>query len=547
MRGLMQEQPLVVTTILDHAERFHGEQEVVSVRCEDKALLTSSWRQVARRAKLAALALKRLGVRPGDRVATLAFNTVQHLEAWYGIMGINAVCHTLNPRLFEADLEFIINHAEDCIIVADGMFAGLLARLLPRCRSVKHIVLLTDERHMPKGGELAEALCYEDLLEDETANLAGFSWEVTDEHQACGLCYTSGTTGPPKGVLYSHRANFLHAFAAALPDSLDLKSSSSLLPVVPMFHANSWGLAFAAPMVGAKLVLPGPYLDGPSMFKLMEEQKVTHTAGVPTVWLGLLEHMEQQRLHLGCLRVMAVGGAACPRRIIDFFEEQGLEVRCPWGMTELAPIGTISGVKGSRQGLGHEALVQLKLKQGRAHVLIDMRIVDDEGKELPWDGKAFGNLQVRGPTSISRYYKAEGPAVDAHQWFDTGDVATIDEFGYMQITDRSKDVIKSGGEWISSIEIENAAMGHPQVAEAAVIALPDKKWGERPLLIVVPRNGQEPSRDSVLRFLEGRVARWWMPDDVAFVKEIPHTATGKISKLALRRQFEGHKPRRSRL
>lgn len=547
MRGLMQEQPLVVTSILDYAAKVHGEQEVVSVSVEG-AVERSTYRQVAVRAKLAALALKQLGVRRGDRVATLAFNTVRHLEAWYAISGIGAVCHTLNPRLFEEDLAYIINHAQDSIIMADTTFVGLLESLLPRCPSVQHVVLLTDERHMPKQCGLEQPLCYEDLLEEEAGNLAGFQWEAVDENAACGLCYTSGTTGPPKGVLYTHRSNFLHAFVVVMPDSLDLKSSSCVLAVVPMFHANSWGLAFAAPMVGARLVLPGPFLDGASVYKLLEEQHITHTAGVPTVCLGLVDHMEQHRLKLSSLRLLVVGGAACPRRLIDFFEAQhGVEVRQAWGMTELSPIGTVGAVKGSTAHLGREALTQLKLKQGRPHVLIDMRIVGDDGKELPWDGKAFGNLQVRGPHTVSKYFNSDAAAADADGWFDTGDVATIDHLGHMQITDRSKDVIKSGGEWISSIEIENVAVGHPAVAEAAVIAIPDAKWGERPLLVVAPKPGQSPTREQLLEYLEGKIARWWMPDDVVFVKEIPHTATGKISKLTLRKQFGSHHPPRSRL
>ncbi|EFN53923.1 hypothetical protein CHLNCDRAFT_48981 [Chlorella variabilis] len=530
MRGLMQDAPLVTTSILDYAAKWHGEAEIVSMTVEGQ-VEKSNWRQVADRSKLCALALKRLGVRPGDRVATLAFNTVRHVEAWYGIMGIGAVCHTLNPRLFEDDLAYIINHAQDSIILADTTFVRLLEALHPRIRGcVKHIVFLTGT----------------------------FRWEVRDEFQACGLCYTSGTTGVPKGVLYSHRSNYLHAMIIAMPDTLDLRAGSSVLMVVPMFHANSWGLVFAAPMVGASLVLPGPFLDGASTYKLMEQQRVTHTAGVPTVWLGLQEHMERQQLRLSSLKMLAVGGAACPRRIIEFFEGQGVEVRQLWGMTELSPAGTAS-----LTGLDGEGLVQLKLKQGRPHVFLDMRIVDDQGQELPWDGKAFGNLQasraaaqrhacplclhVRGPTTLSRYYNSDAAAADEEGWFDTGDVATIDSYGYMQITDRSKDVIKSGGEWISSLEIENVAVGHPQVAEAAVIAIPDAKWGERPLLVVAPKEGQIPSREDILGFLEGKIAKWWMPDDVVFVKEIPHTATGKISKLTLRKQFAEAKPARARL
>ncbi|KAL4856390.1 Medium-chain-fatty-acid--CoA ligase [Chlorella vulgaris] len=517
MRGLMQDAPLVTTAILDYAAKWHGETEVLSVTAEG-VLETSNWQNVACRSKLCARALKKLSIRPGDRVATLAFNNVRHLECWYGCGGIGAITHTLNPRLFEDDLAYIINHAQDKVILADTTFVRLLEALQPRIRAcVKHIVFLTDRRHMPKHTELQGALCYEELLEQESAGLEGFKWEVRDECQACGLCYTSGTTGPPKGVLYSHRSNFLHAFVIAMPDTLDLRGGSTILMVVPMFHANSWGLVFAAPMVGARLVLPGPFLDGASMHRLMEEQGVTHTAGVPTVWLGLQAHMEQHQLQLSSLKMLAVGGAACPRRIIEFFDGHGVEVRQLWGMTELSPAGTIGAVKASMGRLEGEALVQLKLKQGRPHALLDMRI-------------------VRGPTTLSQYFKSDSPATDEEGWFDTGD-----------ITDRSKDVIKSGGEWISSLEVENAAVGHAGVAEAAVIAIPHDKWGERPLLVVVAKEGQKPTRDDILSYLDGKIAKWWIPDDVVFVKEIPHTATGKISKLSLRRSFASHKPHRSRM
>lgn len=543
----MQQWPLVVTHIIDHAAKFHGEQEVVG-RCVEGYTITTTYRELRQRSQLCALALKRLGVRPGDRVATLAWNGVRHMEAWYGIMGIGAVCHTLNPRLFEKELAYIINHAQDTVILADVSFVKLLENLAPKLRTVRDIIFLTDERNMPKQTTLRTPLCYEELLEEQVAHLEGFQWEVKDEHQACGLCYTSGTTGNPKGVLYSHRANFLHAMIICLPDALDIRASSAVLAVVPMFHANAWGITFGAPLMGAKLVLPGPYLDGPSVHSMLEEHRITLTAGVPTVWLALADHMQQHPTRLSHLKLLVVGGAACPRSIIDFFEGQhGVDVRQMWGMTEITPMGTVGGLKGTLGVLGREDVVRLKLKQGRGHVLVDMRIVDDEGQALPWDGKAFGNLQVRGPHVVGRYYNSDAQGADADGWFDTGDVATIDQLGHMQITDRSKDVIKSGGEWISSIEIENVAVGHPQVAEAAVIGIPDPKWTERPLLIVVPKSGQSPSKDDILRHLQGRIARWWMPDDVAFVKEIPHTATGKISKLTLRRMFQDYKASKPRL
>lgn len=538
--------------IIDYAATYHGDQEVIS-RTVEGPTVVSTYRQVRDRAALCSLALRRLGVQPGDRVATLAWNTVRHLECWYGIAGVGAVCHTLNPRLFDKELEYIINHAEDTIIMTDITFADILRRLgpsLPRC--VKAIIFLTNDAHMPKSPVVSSVptLCYEDLLEEEVKGLSDFRWAECAENAACGLCYTSGTTGNPKGVLYSHRSNFLHATITCLPDALDLKSASTVLMVVPMFHANSWGIAFGAPLVGARLVLPGPALDGGSIYDLLESCKVTHTAGVPTVWLGLMDHMERCRIGLSSLKIMIVGGAACPRRIIEFFEDKHrVEVRQLWGMTELSPCGTIGAIKGTLAGkITREEEIKLKLKQGRPHIFMEMRIVDDSGNELPHDGIAFGNLQVRGPAAIRTYFRSEATGANDEGWFDTGDVATMDKEGHMQITDRSKDVIKSGGEWISSIEIENIAVGHPGVTEAAVIGIYDEKWSERPLLIVVRNeNGPSVTKNDLLGYLEGKIARWWIPDDVVFVESIPHTATGKISKLLLRQQFKDYKIQRSRL
>ncbi|KAG2436741.1 hypothetical protein HXX76_006265 [Chlamydomonas incerta] len=531
------------------------------------------------------MALQGLGVRQGTFVATLAWNTSRHMEAWYGIMGCGAICHTLNLRLAVKDLVYIANDARDEVVLADATMVPLLERVLPGVPSVKHVVLLTDRLNMPPTGGLPPGVgvhCYEELLGAAAAagggaSLANFRWTQVDENDACGMCYTSGTTGNPKGVLYSHRSNYLHAMLLVQADSLPLAASSCCLAVVPMFHANVWGLVFAAPLVGARLVLPGPYLDGASIHSLMEGYGVTMSAGVPTVWLALLNHCEEAGATFSTLKMVAIGGAAAPLSMIEAFEvKHGVEVRHLWGMTELSPLGTLGDPKpaslggrtrppggfgaaapasGSASGSGsgsssssdaafRRAYLGAKLKQGRPHALCDMRIVDDGGRELPHDGKSVGHLQVRGPATVARYFKAPQPATDGAGWFATGDVASIDAWGNMAITDRSKDVIKSGGEWISSIEIENLAMGYPGVAEAAVVGVPDERWGERPLLVLVARPGVEADaelREGVLAFLAERLAKFAVPDDVVFVPQIPHNATGKVSKLTLRDMFKHHK------
>ncbi|GFR40470.1 hypothetical protein Agub_g1033 [Astrephomene gubernaculifera] len=584
MRGLMQESPLNICQILDHAAKWHPEQLVIS-RSVEGPVTSYTYADLHRRARLCAIALGQLGVRQGSFVATLAWNTSRHMEAWYGIMGCGAVCHTLNPRLSAKDITYIAHDAQDELVLADATMLPLLGQVLPGVPSVRAVVLLTDRLNMPPpealsslsgpGGTPVPVHCYEELLGAAAGlpgALAGFRWAVVDENAACGMCYTSGTTGNPKGVLYSHRSNYLHALLLLQSDSLPLSSSSCCLAVVPMFHANSWGLVFAAPMVGARLVLPGPHLDGPSIYSLMEAHRVTVSAGVPTVWLALLAHCEAAGLRFSSLRMAVIGGAAAPLAMVEAFElKHGVEVRHLWGMTELSPLGTLGDPKAAslggrtrpREGLSaaaaaatppaaataaasyRTAYLATKLKQGRPHVLCDMRIVDDAGRELPHDGQAVGHLQVRGPAVVSRYFKAPQPAVDSEGWFATGDVASIDPWGYMSITDRSKDVIKSGGEWISSIEIENLAMGHPGVAEAAVVAIPDERWGERPLLVVVPRPGVEPDaalREGLLGFLASKLAKFAVPDDVVFVPQIPHNATGKVSKRTLRDVFQAHKP-----
>jgi len=538
MQGLMQDWPLLVPSILDHAARWHGEREVVT-RTIEGPIHRTTYAEIHSRARRVAKALQRLGVRVGDRVGTLAWNTHRHMETWYGIMGAGAVCHTINPRLFPEQIVYIANHAEDAWIFADTTFLPILEGLQEQLQTVKGVVVLTDRAHMPET-KLRHALCYEELLAAEDDD---FAWVKVDERDACGLCYTSGTTGNPKGVLYSHRSNVLHALACGNADAFGLRSFDSVLPVVPLFHANAWSLVFSTPMVGAKLVMPGMKLDGASVHELLETEKVTFTAAVPTVWLMLLQYLEAEGKKLTTLKRVAIGGSACPQAMIEKFEKNyGVEVMHAWGMTEMSPLGTLGAFKAGMEDLGPEERIKAKLKQGRPPYTVEMRITDDAGKVLPHDGVAFGHLQVRGPAVAGGYLKGEGGRIlDAEGWFDTGDVSTIDERGFMQITDRAKDVIKSGGEWISSIDLENTAVGHPAVMEAAVIGVAHPKWDERPLLIVVKKQGQEVSKEELLAYMKDKIAKWWMPDDVVFVKEIPHTATGKIQKLALREQFKDHK------
>lgn len=538
MKGLMQDWPLRVSTLIDHAARFHGDREIVT-RSIEGPITRTTYREVHLRARKVAQALTKLGVKEGDIVATMAWNTARHLEAWYGIMGMGAVCHTLNPRLFAEQLVYIINHAEDKIILLDLTFVPILEAIADKLPNVKSYVIMTDRAHMPET-KLPNVLCFEEIVEAEDGN---FKWAEVDENAACGLCYTSGTTGNPKGVLYSHRSNVLHSMAANMGDALGMKSTDSILPVVPMFHANAWGIAFAAPAVGAKIVMPGANMDGQSIYELLDTEKVTVTAAVPTVWLMLLQYLEKTGAELPALNRVVIGGSAAPRSMIEVFEKKyDVKVFHAWGMTEMSPMGTLGALKAGMEDWPLEKQIDVKVKQGRAIYTVEMKITDDDGNELPSDGKAFGHLMVRGPAIAGSYLKGEGGNIlDKDGWFDTGDVATIDEQGYMQITDRAKDVIKSGGEWISSIEIENLAVGHPKVAEAAVIGVAHPKWDERPLLIVVAKEGETPTKDEILRYMEGKIAKWWMPDDVVFVDEIPHTATGKIQKLTLREQFKDYK------
>jgi len=535
MQGSMQDIPLLVNGILDHARIYHGEREIVS-RLVEGPIHRETYADAHLRARKLAQALMRLGCSRGDVLATLAWNTHRHLEAWYGITGLGAIYHTLNPRLFPEQLVYIINHANDRVIMTDLTFVPILEGIADQIPNVKHIIILTDRAHMPETN-LKNAVCYEELLDAENGDM---NWVSVGENDPCGLCYTSGTTGNPKGVLYSHRSNVLHTLVSNSADVMGLRSTDAVLPVVPMFHANAWGIAFSAPAVGAKIVNPGPNMDGASIYELLEGEKVSFTAAVPTVWLMLLQHMEEHNLKLPYLNTVTIGGSAVPRVMLEKFErDYEVEVKHAWGMTELSPLGSIASFKSGMEDMSFDEKMDIKVKQGRPPYLMEMKITDDDGNELPRDGKAFGHLMVRGPFVVGEYMKGEGGQIlDKDGFFDTGDVATLDPLGFMQITDRSKDVIKSGGEWISSIEIENIAVGHADVAEAAVIGIYHPKWDERPLLIVVKKEGSDPSKEDVLAYLEGKIAKWWMPDDVVFVDEIPHTATGKIQKLTLREQFK---------
>ena len=537
MLGGMQDWPLLVWRLIDHAALNHPNREVVSLTVEGPKVRTN-WREVRDRARKVAQALVGLGMKPGDRIATLAWNTYRHLECWYGISGMGGVAHTINPRLFEDQIVYIANHAEDRVLFFDLSFLKLVESVAPRLNTIEKFVLLTDRAHMPENSPL-ELLCYEDLV---AAQDGKFDWVDVDEHAPSGLCYTSGTTGNPKGVLYSHRSNVLHAFAASLNDVFGLSAQTVVMPFSPMYHANAWSVPYAAALTGAKLVLAGPHTDAPTLHKLIVDEDVDFTLAVPTVWLSMLQHLEKTGEHLGKLKRVAIGGSAVPRMMIERFQnDHGVTVSQIWGMTELSPIGTSGTPCPDVLAMGAEAKLDAQCKQGRAVFGVEMKIVDDAGAELPRDGVAFGRLLVRGPWTVGQYFKGDGGQVlDADGWFDTGDVATLDALSYMHIVDRSKDVIKSGGEWISSIELENAAVGCPGIAEAAVIGVAHPKWDERPLLVVVRKPDASVTKDDVLAYLAGKIAKWWTPDDVVFVNELPHTATGKLLKTALRDQFRDY-------
>ena len=538
MLGLMQDQPLLISSLIEFAARHHGDAEIVSRRVEGD-LHRGTYRQVAARSRQVAAALDGWGLAFSDRVATLAWNGYRHLELYFGVSGSGRVLHTLNPRLAPDQVVWIVNHAEDRVLCFDMTFLPLIKAIWKQCATVRHWVALCDADTLPADTGIPGLVSYEAWIAPQGTS---YEWPEFDERSAASLCYTSGTTGNPKGALYSHRSTVLHAYGGALPDALNLSARDCILPVVPMFHVNAWGLPYAAAMTGAKLVFPGAALDGKSVYDLIENERVTMAAGVPTVWLGLLNHMAQSGLRFSALSRTVIGGSACPPAMIRAFKDQyGVTVLHAWGMTEMSPLGTVCTLKLPQMAGTPEQQMDTLVKQGRAIFGVEMKIVDPDGRELPWDGQSSGDLMVKGPWIISSYFKGEGgdPLVDG--WFPTGDVATIDPDGFMQITDRSKDVSKSGGEWISSIDVENIAMAHPAVAMAACIGVAHPKWDERPLLVVVRKPGAELTREALLALYDGKVARWQVPDDVVFVDAIPLGATGKMQKMKLREHFKDHR------
>ncbi|MNK18348.1 Long-chain-fatty-acid--CoA ligase [compost metagenome] len=538
MLGLMQDWPLTVDKILDHAKNWHPNREVVT-RSVEGPIERTTYGAIHGRAKRVSNALKAWGVQPGDRIATLAWNTADHIETWYGIMGIGAVCHTLNPRLFPEQLVYIINHAGDRIIFVDLTFVPLLDAILTHCPSVERVVIMTDADHMPQT-RLPVVECYESVLEQSSEDI---EWGGFDEQTACGLCYTSGTTGNPKGVLYSHRSNFIHTLLGLQSTVLGATPKEVILPVVPMFHANAWGIAFGGPAAGSKLVMPGARMDGPAIYELLETEGVTFSAAVPTVWQGLLNHLRENNLELSTVKRVLIGGAAVPESMIRaFHDEFGVEVLQGWGMTETSPIGTLSNMTPELAALPFEEQLKWRVKQGTPPLGVELKLKNYAGQDMPHDGSTYGRLMIKGPTIARAYFRDEGGEIlDNEGFFDTGDVSTIDDHGFMQITDRAKDVIKSGGEWISSIEIENLAVGHPKVALAAVIGSAHPKWDERPVLLIKLKEGETEDKQEHLDFLVGKIAKWWMPDDVVFLADIPLGATGKIDKKLLREQMKDYR------
>ena len=534
MLGNMINSQLLISGLIEHAEKYHADTELVS-RTVEGPIHRYTLSDAAKRSRKLANALKRLGIKEGECVGTLAWNTFRHFELYFGVSGIGSVINTINPRLFPEQMSYIVNHAEDKYLFVDLSFVGLVESLIESFTSLKGVVILTDKEHMPETS-LANVLCYEELLEGESDE---FIWPEMDENTASSLCYTSGTTGNPKVVLYSHRSTILHTWIASSGNSMNVSSSSVILPVVPMFHVNAWGIPYAAAMNGAKLVLPGPALDGASLYELIESEKPQLLMGVPTVWLGLLQFLREGNHTLESVETALVGGSAAPRAMIQEFEEKhNVFLVHGWGMTEMSPLGTTTIKTSDMDGMDLDKRYDIQQKQGKAFYGVEMTIVDDKGNDLPRDGKSFGRLLVKGPAIVERYFKSKETALDQRGWFDTGDVAKISEDGRMEIVDRSKDVIKSGGEWISSIDLENSAVGHPAVAEACVIGVLHKKWDERPILLVVKVEEQEVTKEDILDYLKDKVAKFWLPDEVVFVKELPHTATGKLLKTNLREEYK---------
>lgn len=537
MQGLMMDFPLTITSIMEHAERVHGAQEIVSVT-RDNPRHRYTYADAFGRVRQLANAMKAWGMSPSDRVATLAWNDYRHFETYYASACSGYVCHTINPRLFPEQIVYIINHAEDQYVFLDPDFWPLIEQVAPQCPGVKGWVVMTTSEHMPETS-VANVHCYEDVISGQSDS---FDWPAIDENEACALCYTSGTTGNPKGVLYSHRSTVLHTYATMMPDSMNISSADVVLPIVPMFHVNAWGNPYACPVAGAKMVMPGNKMgDGPTLATLINEEGVTMSAGVPTVWLNLLAHLRASGERVDTLQRVVVGGSACPLSVMEEFDTYGVDTRHAWGMTEMSPLGTSNSSGARRSQYDAETFASMRTNVGQPIFGVEVKITDDDNNELPWDGVAFGALKVRGPWICSSYFKLDGSS--AHEedgWFETGDVASIDARGNVSITDRTKDVIKSGGEWISSIEVENCATGHPMVAEAAVIGRIHPKWGERPLLIVVKNGEGDVTPDELKTFLDGKIAKWWIPDDVQYIEEMPHTATGKIQKMKLREMFEDY-------
>jgi fatty-acyl-CoA synthase len=537
LMGQMMNQPLLISNIIRHADRYYGKSEIVSRRVEGD-FHRYTYTDCHRRARQLANALAALDVKMGDRVATIAWNGYRHLEAYYAVSGSGAVLHTINPRLFPEQIAYMVNHAEDQYVLFDMNFLPIIEAIAPHCSTVKGFVMLCDRAHMPATSTVGNLLCYEEMI---AASSDDYTWPLFDENSASSLCYTSGTTGHPKGALYSHRSTVLHSYASAMPDGLNVSARDTVVPVVPMFHVNAWGLPYSVPLVGAKMVFPGPAMDGKSLYELFEQEQVTFSAGVPTIWMGLLTYVAQNNLTFSSFKRTVIGGSACPPAMMKTLRhDYGVEVVHAWGMTEMSPLGTACTLLVRHAALPEEAKQAILEKQGHVIYGIDMKIVGDDDRELPWDGKTYGNLLVKGPWVISSYFKGEGGDVLEDGWFPTGDVATIDADGYMQITDRSKDVIKSGGEWISTIELENIAMAHPAVQQAACIGVAHPKWDERPLLVVVRKPGAQVSKEELIRFYDGKIAKWWTPDDIAFVDALPTGATGKILKNKMREQSKEH-------